>query len=401
MKYSELQVTFREPKVWSYVQPLYGGKRYAELWREEKKLQAMKSEIKKQICVTIERAVDDADTEEKIGTMLDPVFERLSKSYFASEEVDQEMLLRKANKNTLQKKLQGWCAQLNYNVPKVRTVPGFKIFSEKLKGVPCVIVAAGPSLKHSIEKIKQVKGKCLIMAVDTSLRALERRGVKAEFCNAHDANENGARFFNGLDTEAIGLFVNYISPKTVAAYRGPLCFYYVADPSIPVYEMMARACDGPDRPDGSFMESKIIGGSSVAHTALYAAIEMGCNPITFVGLDLSYPDLANSHFESDNPKDVSNQKLFPVVDLQGRTIKTNLSFYSYKTVFEKMVPSLIEAYNLNLFTSTEDENGKPCGIVHAGLEPLPFQKFIDLYCQKEREELKNIQEVYKGYGKKL
>ncbi len=140
------------------------------------------------------------------------------------------------------------------------------------------------------------------MAVDTSFRSLMKRGIEPDFVNAHDANKNGHKFFKDVKTNAVGLFVNYIHPLTIASYEGPLAFYYVQDPSIPAYQMMGLACDWPDRKDGSFLESKILGGSSVAHTAMYAALAFGCRPSTFVGLDLSYPDLQKSHFETDNPK---------------------------------------------------------------------------------------------------
>ena len=303
MRYSELGGTQKFPEIWRFDPDQFagGGKSYSVIWQEKRTFTLMKDEIKETLIQSITRPLEAAQTEKEIGVFLDPVFERLSKSYFCNETVDEALLIKKANKNTLQKKLQSWCSQLNLNVEVVRKKPGASIFFDKLKGVPAVIVCAGPSLKQAIDRLKPLKGKAMIMAVDTSLRACKRRGLDPDFVNAHDANEAGARIFEGIDTEAVGMFVNYVNPKTIQAYRGPLCFYYVADPSIPTYNTMALACDGPDRKDGSFLKSKITGGSSVAHTAMYTAIAMGCNPITFVGLDLNFPDLKNSHFESDNP----------------------------------------------------------------------------------------------------
>lgn len=372
------------------------GRSYGEIWREKQIFIRMKGEIKDNIIQSITRPLEAAETEKDIGVILDPIFERYSKSYFCHESVDKDLLVKKANKNTLQKKLQSWCAQLNQNVKIVKEKPGVSIFFNKLKNVPAVIVCAGPSLRQAIDKLKPLKGKAMIMAVDTSLKPCVKRGLDPDFVNAHDANAAGARFFEGIDTEAVGLFVNYVNPRTIQAYRGPLCFYYVADDSIPTYGTMALACDGPNRKDGSFLKSKIIGGSSVAHTALYTAIAMGCDPITFVGLDLSYPDLKDSHFESANPKSLDNQKLIDTINIQGKTVKTNLSFYSYKTVFDRMAPAMIMGHGVQLFTSTEDKEGKITGIVYEGLRPLPFQEFIDRYCQDEHEELKQIREIYDG-----
>ena len=71
-----------------------------------------------------------------------------------------------------------------------------------------------------------------------------------------------------------------------------------------------------------------------------------------------------------------------------------MSFYSYKTVFDRMVPNMLRGYDVEIFTSTEDAEGKVTGIVYEGLRPLPFQDFIDRYCQNERKELRQIKEIY-------
>ena len=201
-----------------------------------------------------------------------------------------------------------------------------------------------------------------------------------------------------MRTQSIGVFVNYIHPKTIASYQGPMVFYYVEDDSLATYKTMAIACDDPTRKDGSFLQSKIIGGSSVAHTALYYALNMGCNPITFVGLDLSYPDMSRTHFESDNMKRVDGQKLIDVTAINGRRVKTNLAFYSYKTVFERMAPALSLIHKVKLYTSSQNDDGTMAGIVHAGLEPMPFDDWILTHATKERDELKHILEVYYSHG---
>lgn len=399
MRYNDLNVTFDSPETWKFREEgIKEGKKFTDLWIHDKEFKAIKEKLKEDIHKPIDNAIDYSEEEVQIGERLDPILERLSKSYFLSEDVNQELLVNKANKNTLQKKLQPWCEQLNKNAPIVRKTPGIHVFQNKFKNVPCVIVTAGPSLANAIEHLKAIKQNCLIMAVDTSFRSLTKRGVDPHFVNAHDANANGQNFFKGIETDSIGVFVNYINPLTINAFQGNIAFYYVRDEGVPTYQTMAMACDDENRKDGSFLQSGITGGSSVAHTAMYVSLYLGCNPITFVGLDLSYPNLEKSHFESDNAKSLDGQKLIDAVDLQGRKVKTNLSFYSYKTVFERMAPMMKQVYGVDLFTCTEDENGKPAGIVHAGLRPMPFKNWIDLYASKEREELKQIQEVYKRYG---
>jgi len=395
VKYAELNITFEDQDNWQYTEQSKQPMKFDELWYERENFYAEREKLKENLKTNILDRLDLAEYDTDVGRILDPPFEQYSKAFFMADHVDKDLLLKKANRNTLQKKLQEWCRQCVSNVEAVRNAPGASIFYNQLKNVPCVVVTAGPSLANNIELLKEVYGKCIIMSVDTSFRSLVKRGYTPTFVNTHDANANGAKFFDGIDAkDTVGLFVNYVHPSIVEKYQGPVCFYYVQDDNLPVYKLMALSCDKEGRKDGGFLKSMVMGGSSVAHTAYYLAILMGCNPITFIGLDLSYPDFERSHFETDNPKDVRSKRLINVEDIQGRMIKTDHSFYSYKSVFENIAPTISLIYQVKLFNSTESADGKPAGIVYQGLRPLRFRNFIDQFCTKERPEINRIKELY-------
>jgi len=402
LRYADSRVVFEDKsESWSFDEKgEASGMSFSQFKQQSDKFDELKTQIPKDLSLNIESAIKGCTTEEQIGLALDPLFEKYNKSFFLSNHVNQDLLLSKANRNTIQKKLQLWHAQLNQNVPVIRANPGIKVFHNKFKNVPCVVVTAGPSLKNAIETLSRLKGRALIMAVDTSFRSLTKRGIEPDFVNAHDAGENGHKFFRGIKTNCVAAFVNYIHPDTIASYDGPITFYYVEDDSISSYKTMAYACDG-GRLDGSFMESKVIGGSSVAHTAMYIAIDLGCNPITFVGLDLSYPDMTKSHFESDNAKDISKNQLMNVRAINGKMVKTNLSFYSYKTVFDRMAPALSQLKGVELFNSSQNDDGSPAGIVHQGLKPMPFNLWCEKFATQYKPELMKVTEVISSYGYKL
>jgi len=399
MKFDDLAIR-HIPDVWQYTPPSNPrGKAWVELEDEARQFDKMRSDVRENIMLNVDNAMNRSETPAEVGKNIDEVLEILSKSYFCpNDAVDGDLLLKKANTNTLNKKLQSWCEQLVKNVPTIRKSLGAHIFFDKLPNVPAVIVCAGPSLGNSIEGLRKLKGKALIVSTDTAFRSLIKRGIEPDIVNAHDANDNGARFFQGIDTKSIAFFVNYISPLTIEAYKGPKVYYYVSDIALPVYQLMAHACDWPGRLDGSFLQAGITGGSSVAHTALYVALRLGCNPITFVGLDLSYPDLKKSHFETDNPKNVADQKLIDVWSINNQKVKTNLSFYSYKVVMERMAPYIQIMQNKELFTSTENEKDEVVGVVHAGLRPMHLGEFSEKFASQERDEIKKLEGVLKSYG---
>jgi hypothetical protein len=253
---------------------------------------------------------------------------------------------------------------------------------------------------------------------------------------AHDANHNGAKFFlpqdyfpkdkslNDLNPmgeqfvlnklladkpeilkkwhyDTIGVFVNYISPITVASFCGDtISFYGVMDDSLPIYNTMCQATNWRKDKDGRltrYDRGAILGGSSVGHTAFYLAHLMGCNPISFLGLDLSYPDGKNYVDGASNQKDMSKIKMVDVEDLSGKKVKTNVSMFSYRTVFEKMLPYLITMGNLTVYNCTVGVDGKPSGILETGAEPKPLDWVIENHCTKDIPKIKEMKNLIKGW----
>jgi hypothetical protein len=55
-----------------------------------------------------------------------------------------------------------------------------------LKNIPAAIIGAGPSLAVSIESLCKYSDKIIIFCSDSSLRALAKRGIKADFAISID-----------------------------------------------------------------------------------------------------------------------------------------------------------------------------------------------------------------------
>jgi hypothetical protein len=356
---------------------------------------------------------------------LGELFDFYGKAVIPTNDFEPEFLLKKTNKNTLNKKLQPWCRNLLFNVPTVIDSRPFTSLANKFKDVPAFVVLAGPSLKNNREKLKEVKGKALIIAVDTSLRPLLDIGVVPDIVVTHDANPNGCKFFlsgehqlNKLNVQlndmtdeqlgmayitmqqdkerlnfkydTLGIFVNYCHPLTLLSFNGrEKMFYAVADPNLPVYGMMAGSTNFKKDGDKLVPEEKgrVVGGSSVGHVATYVAVQLGCNPISLLGLDLSYPGGKTYVKGASNQKDISRQKLIEMEDLSGNKVKTNLSMLSYKMVFERTLPQIILQTRINFYNCTEDGRGNPAGILEVGAEPKSLDWVIENRCKQDRKEL--------------
>ena len=85
--------------------------------------------------------------------------------------------------------------------------------------------------------------------------------------------------------------------------------------------------------------------------------------------------------------------------VNGKKLKTDLSFYSYATVFNRMVPYMTVMNDVDLFNSSENEDGSPAGIVHYGLKPMKFDDWIERYATTQRKEISGIIPLYEQYKK--
>ena len=69
---------------------------------------------------------------------------------------------------------------------------------DKYRGVPAVVVAAGPSLDQAIPTLQALPGRGLLISVDTALRPLLAAGIHPHLVVGLDPGELNARHFKAL-----------------------------------------------------------------------------------------------------------------------------------------------------------------------------------------------------------
>lgn len=151
-------------------------------------------------------------------------------------------------------------------------------------GRPAIVVSAGPSLERNIEQLKDpaVREHAVVIAVQTMLKPMLRRGIKPHFVCALDYHELSRRFYEGLtaeDVEGVTLIVEpKANPAILEAFPGRiLC----------VQEQMLDQLLGPEL---SGQKWPITAGATVAHLCAYLGRHMGCDPLILVGQDLGFTD---------------------------------------------------------------------------------------------------------------
>jgi hypothetical protein len=150
---------------------------------------------------------------------------------------------------------------------------------DALKGVPAILVAAGPSLDVLLPALADASDKAAIIAVDTALRPLLNAGIAPHLVVALDPTELNARHLMDLPPREQTWLVAEpsLDPRAVAPFGDRLFTFRVADHH--PWPWLAQ--------HGVTRQVLRVWGS-VLTAALDLAILSGADPIVFAGADLAY-----------------------------------------------------------------------------------------------------------------
>ncbi|MFZ4573726.1 MAG: motility associated factor glycosyltransferase family protein, partial [Phycisphaerales bacterium] len=162
--------------------------------------------------------------------------------------------------------------------------PGIEDLTGVCAGTPAVVVSAGPSLSRNLALLADpdLRGRVVVIAVQTVLKTMLARGIRPDFVTALDHHEISRRFYEGLtrtDVEGVTLVCEAkANPAIVDAFPGAVRF--VGDQVLDdvLGDAIARQM------------GRLKPGATVAHLAYYFARHLGCDPVILIGQDLGFTD---------------------------------------------------------------------------------------------------------------
>jgi len=188
---------------------------------------------------------------------------------------------RNVNINTLRRFGDLWVRNLLSNLGAFITSPGIRAGEKRFSDFPALVLAAGPSLDEVIPDLKELRRRCLIVAVDTSYRFCRYQEVEPDFLVTVDPQYWNSRHLDWLPRSGTRL----VSESSAH----PRVFRLANSREDETYYVSSFF------PLGTYIEELIgkrglIGaGGSVATTAWDLCRFLGCAPIYMAGLDLGFP----------------------------------------------------------------------------------------------------------------
>ncbi len=313
-----------------------------------------------------------------------PASERANKEFHAEMRrlLADHMTFCRMSLMTLVANSRTTCHNIAHNLPRYVSTPDIGLLRDRFEGYPGIVVSAGPSLRKNIDQLSALKGRAIIIAVQSTFKTLLDRGIRPDFVTALDYHEMSMRFFEEIDDyEGIHLVAE---PKAnwnvIDRYTGPVSLLDNA---------FARLCLG----DALGARPGLKAGATVSHLSVYLAMHLGCYPIVLLGQDLGYtnhvyyvpgtaihgmwrPEL--NRFCTMEMKEweriVRHRKLLSKVkDIHGHAIYTDEQLFTYQQQFEGDFASMPD----RVIDATEG------GVKIAGTRVMDLSDVAEGYCTRE------------------
>ncbi|MCB1114087.1 MAG: DUF115 domain-containing protein [Chlamydiia bacterium] len=250
------------------------------------------------------------------------------------------------------------------NLHKISESKLFSKLKDAFKGVPAIVVGAGPSLGKQIPLLKKLQDKALIISGGTATNVLNANGISPHLHLALDPFEPSfSRALASTSFETPVIYKLRYNRQAFEVTFGPLIYL-----------------NAGFRYSGEKWLEEILGiehldielGSNVVNASCALSGVLGCNPVVTVGVDLAYTEdasygpgikphaLTPDQFKSRVPE----EEMIYRSDVYGKPVKTLMKWVTeslWYSGFKKTYPDL------------EFVNATEGGIGFPGIENVSFE----------------------------
>ena len=215
-----------------------------------------------------------------------------------------------ASVGTRVRDLGTWVARTMQNAGLLMQNPSIKELFGRFRGLPVVVVSAGPSLDKQLETLARYRDRVLVISIGQALGALRSAGIEPDLVHILESQDVSHQLSRVGSSDNVNLVVTTDVSREVL--EAPVRSCFVATPaSDKAGRWIARILS---------REGWVFGGSTVAHGAVSLACALGAGRIFLIGQDLAYTD--GRHYAKgsayDDVKIRFDEDGFSEIDSRGR-----------------------------------------------------------------------------------
>lgn len=253
------------------------------------------------------------------------LFPTKEKQYFESIQLITNAIL--SSRHVQERYGRTYYTNIFSNYPKfLHSYSLLSLYRNLPKNIPAVIVAAGPSLGKNIQELKQMKGKCLMIAADSALPALLKENIIPDLYVSVDGQKNSAHFLD----ERIASIPSVVSLLTAtSAIKEKQTHFFISEETLHLVNFMQQE---------QIVFPALSSGGSVANIGFSLAVLLEIHTIILVGQDLAYTGNKTHAENTVRANGTIDQRTLTIVkDIYGNPIQSSQEFLLYKTWFEEQI----------------------------------------------------------------
>lgn len=230
--------------------------------------------------------------------------------------------------------------------------------------IPAIICGAGPSLEKNAEALRGMENQALFFAGGAALNTLDKQNIRPHFAAAIDKGADPRIFQQHHCWEVPFFFQARMQKKNFSLVHGPEIL--VSDSGGYLLERwLHEELNLGNSPENI--------GWNVATFLTKIAVDLGCNPIIFVGMDLAYD---KAPYSEGGPK--SKEASVRIENFQGKKVWTQKDWI----ISAYWIRDFIKSHTNTQFYAVSD-----IGLDLSPAENVPIQEIQRLFLGKSYDTL--------------
>jgi hypothetical protein len=230
------------------------------------------------------------------------------------------------------------------NLPHMATAPDVGLLGGLFEDTPFILIGAGPSLDESIDFLREVQDRAIIVASNSPYRKLINSGIRPHLVVTADPLSPTLAGFQNVSLEGVPLACPFSAyPEIVRKFSGRILSWVTFNPIIDILK------NHQNLPQGTpIMEQGTVSGCVLDLSKLF-----GCKKVLFIGQDMAarsdgkyYTD--DSFYADSGNHYSSNEKGHWLPGNTNDKVLVEGRLYVYLKTFEKFIKENPEIEYRNL-----------------------------------------------------
>lgn len=236
---------------------------------------------------------------------------------------------------------------------------GFDKLKNCFQNIPAIICGAGPSLKKHFPYLKELGNSALIFAGGSALPILDKQNIVPHFSAIIDSGPPYRQYFLQKLMEILFFYEAKASDTVLTMLHGNKIIVGNPTEFLPIEQRIRDAVE--------WDPTIKLTAYTVGEYTLHLAIELGCNPIILVGMDLAFTQ-DQYYAQGLQGAQKEEYKLIEKSDIYGNTIYTKGDWLNSA---ESIADAAKEHPEVTIWNCTEG------GLGFEGVHNLPLSSAIE------------------------